>query len=77
MYKSSYTSFRTTFFVSVIFFALTESVCDGECDFFQVFITHTTAGVCTRPYVCVGVDARSLCPGIVKNVVLDSSSANE
>lgn len=53
-------------------------MCAGQCDFFRVFVTRTTVWfVCMGSFACVGVDARSLCPGIVKNVVLDSSSANE
>lgn len=54
-------------------------VCAGQWDFFQVFITHTSAAfVCMGLFASVGMAARSLCPGIVKNVVLDSScAANE
>lgn len=52
-------------------------MCAGQCDFFKFFNTHTSGGcVCMGVWMC-GVDARSLCLGIVKNVVLDSSFTNE
>lgn len=49
-------------------------MCAGQSGFFfRVFLhAHRRAAYCDG-----GVRARSLCSGIVKNVVLDSSCANE
>lgn len=64
--------------MSVIFFVERSHVCAGQLYFFSSFSVHTHAGLMfVRAGPSVWVAARSLCPGIVKNVVLDSSCANE
>lgn len=64
--------------MSVIFFAVRARVCGSVGFFSSFYYPYIGAFVCMGLFASVGVAARSLCPGIVKNVVLDSScAANE